>query len=392
MRHFTVPERPGWRRLAERLGFLNHTYGALPYWTDDACYGFHPWQIEEHLRPAARALWDMCLEVVDHASRDDQVLSSLGIPPQAWNGVGASWKRRDPALVSRLDLAYDGAGPPKLHECNADTPGGLFEAALFQWLWLEDALSAGALPSGCDQFNRLHEALVDAFRALPPAPRLHVAASIRNVEDQVWARYVSDCARQAGLAVTEIDLGAIGLDASQGLTDLDDGPIHRLVKAYRWDLMIREPFGPSLLRPAAPQIIEPAWKMILASKGLLVWLWRLFPGHPNLLPCWFDGDPGAPRDLVATKPLFAIKGRNVALHDPALPGGRLESPGPHGADQRVVQALHYLPSFARNGERRWACVGAWIVAGKPEGLGILEDTSPIIRDATSRFVPHVVLD
>jgi glutathionylspermidine synthase len=47
-----------------------------------------------------------------------------------------------------------GAGPAKLLEYNADTPTGLYEAAFFQWIWLEQPRLGKILPSAADQFNR----------------------------------------------------------------------------------------------------------------------------------------------------------------------------------------------------------------------------------------------
>jgi glutathionylspermidine synthase len=132
------------------------------------------------------------------------------------------------------------------------------------------------------------------------------------------------------------------------------------------------------------------WKLVLASKGILVWLWRLFPGHPNLLPAWFCDDPAAPTDDCVIKPLFSIKGCNVTLRDRTLPAGGLSTPGPYGREGWVVQALHRLPTFARSTHTRHASVTSWIVAGRPEAVGILESDGPIIFDDYSRFVPHVV--
>ena len=74
-----------------------------------------------------------------------------------------SWLTHQPSLYSRLDLAWDGTGEPKLLENNADTPTSLYEAAFFQWIWLEDQLNAGNLPEGSDQFNSLQEKLIDRF-------------------------------------------------------------------------------------------------------------------------------------------------------------------------------------------------------------------------------------
>lgn len=388
MKRIAVPARPDWEDTARRLGFAHHER----YWTDDACYLFQRSAIETLLRPAVDELWHMALEVVERASRDDEVLATIGVPAAAWDGVRQSWRRGDPSLVTRFDLAFDGAAPPKLHECNGDTPGALYEAAVFQWLWFEDQMAHGHLPQGGDQFNRLHDALVEAFGRMPQATPIHFAASARNAEDRVWALYLADCARQARREAAALDIEAIGIDGAGGLTDLEDRPIRCLVKAYRWQLLLQEPFAGALGGPAAPAAIEPLWKLVLASKGALVWLWRMFPGHPNLLPCWFEGEAAAAPAACAVKPLFSIKGHNVLLRDPALPGGRAETAGPYGAEGRIVQALHYLPRFDRSGVPVWATVGAWIVGGRPEGIGVLEAPAPIIQDHASRFVPHAVVN
>ena len=54
-------------------------------------------------------------------------------------------------------------------EYNADTPTSLVEAASPQWFWMEDRFP------GADQWNSLHERLVDAWKRqaplLPPGAR-----------------------------------------------------------------------------------------------------------------------------------------------------------------------------------------------------------------------------
>lgn len=392
MQRFELPERTDWRELAREVGFRYHTTRRSPYWTDDAYYLFEPDCIERLIEGATAELWALCLQVVERACRDDEVLRSLGIPEACWNALSASWARRDPDLLARFDLAFDGIGPAKLHECNADTAGTLFEAAVFQWIWLEDRHRGGELPASHDQFNRLHVALVAAFAALggQGARPLHAAASQRNLEDQVWARYLQDCANQAGLDTRYVDLEAIRLDAGGRLVDSTGLPIRSLLKAYRWEVLLREPYGAHLLAADSPSVIEPLWKLVLASKGLLVWLWRLFPGHPNLLPAWFADDPVAPTGDCVVKPLFSIKGCNVTMWDCSLPAGGLSTPGPYGREGRVVQALHRLPTFDGSMRTRHTSVTSWIVRGQAEGIGILESDGPIVFDDYSRFVPHVV--
>lgn len=392
MQRHDIPERSDWRDLAEQIGFRYHTTRKSPYWTDDAYYLFEADSLERLVKGASIELWNLCLQVVDRASRDDEVLSSLGIPEICWDALSESWRHGAPDLLARFDLAFDGHRPVKLHECNADTAGTLFEAAVFQWIWLEDRQRDGDLPVSHDQFNRLHEALVGSFRGLGEAigRTLHMAASLRNVEDQIWVRYLQDCATQAGHDSRYVDLEAIRVNAGGRLVDPNGLPIRSLVKAYRWNVLLREPYAAHFLAAGSPSVIEPLWKLVLASKGILVWLWRLFPEHPNLLPAWFTDDPDAPTDKCVIKPLFSIKGCNVTLHDPSLPDGVLSTPGPYGREGCVVQALYRLPTFPGSARARHTSVTSWIVRGRPEGIGILESDGPIIFDEYSRFVPHVV--
>lgn len=62
-------------------------------------------------------------------------------------------------MFGRFDFAYDGKGPPKMLEYNADTPTALLEGRVAQWNWLEQAI----LPRrpDADQFNSLHEKLIE---------------------------------------------------------------------------------------------------------------------------------------------------------------------------------------------------------------------------------------
>ena len=82
MQRLALPERSDWRNLAEQIGFRYHTTAKSPYWTDDAYYLFEADGIER-LKAASTELWNLCLQVVDRASRDDEVLGSLGIPRPA---------------------------------------------------------------------------------------------------------------------------------------------------------------------------------------------------------------------------------------------------------------------------------------------------------------------
>ena len=111
-------------------------------------------------------------------------------------------------------------------------------------------------------------------------------------------------------------------------------------------------------------------------------LWRLFPGHPNLLAASLDE-----RDMqgaYAAKPTLSREGANVALRD----GGRLvaETGGPYGAARRVYQER--APLFQAEGGQH-AVLGSWIVGGTAAGIIVREDRGPIITNA-SQVLPHLV--
>lgn len=76
-------------------------------------------------------------------------------PESMWDLVRDSWIHKAPSLYSRVDLAYNGKGPAKLLENNADTPTSLYETGFWQWLWLEEQVQSGILPPHIDQFHSL---------------------------------------------------------------------------------------------------------------------------------------------------------------------------------------------------------------------------------------------
>ena len=77
---------------------------------------------------------------------------------------------------------------------------------------------------------------------------------------------------------------------------------------------MREAFG-QYLPGASTQFVEPPWKAILSNKGILPLLWSMFPGHPNLLPAYFDDDEKAAElgASYARKPLYSREGANIDL-------------------------------------------------------------------------------
>ena len=368
MRRETCSPRPDWRARCEEVGFGFHSMGER-YWDEAGCYAFTEAQIDR-LEAVSRELHRLCLSAVDHVVRE-QRFSQFAIPPAAHELVAQSWRRREPALYGRFDLSWDGEGEPKLLEYNADTPTSLLEASVVQWHWLEDTRK------DADQFNSLHEKLIERWQAIRGDARtVHLACAKESEEDLGTVEYLRDCALQAGWDARHLFIEDLGWNGER-FVDLEDEAVEVLFKLYPWEWLVREEFGEHLL--ASPtRMIEPAWKMALSNKALLVVLWELNYGHPNLLPAYFDS-----RRLgghYAKKPLLAREGSNVTLQRGL---NSVHAPGEYGAEGYVYQGLAPLPEFDGN----YPVIGSWIVGDEPAGIGIREDDSPITKN-TSRFVPH----
>jgi glutathionylspermidine synthase len=389
MQRIACDERADWRAKAEAVGFVFHTMDGDRYWDERAYYAFTLKEIEDDIEAPTGELDAMCRELVARAVDDERMLKVLRIPERFWTFVAASWKRGDPSLYGRFDLSYNGEGPAKLLEYNADTPTSVFETAVFQWMWLEDAKARLITPNDADQYNSLHERLIAGWKDIAQKPsgaaHLHLAGALDDPEDGGTIAYLEDTARQAGVGTTRLAMDSIGRTPKGVFVDAEDKPIELLFKLYPWEWMFREQFGASLAG-SPTRWLEPPWKAILSNKGILPLLWAMFPRHPNLLPAYFEDDPKAAElgDSYVRKPLYSREGANVTL----MVAGQAvdQDAGPYGEEGFVRQAVATLPRYQEN----YAAIGSWIASGKPCGLSVREDLSPITKN-TSRFLPHAIV-
>jgi glutathionylspermidine synthase len=384
MQRLACTERGDWRSTAEQCGFDFHTIDGERYWDERAYYAFTLDQIEHQIEQPTSEIDAMCLELVAHAIEDERTLRRLKIPEAFWPLISESWYRDDASLYGRLDLSYDGRGPPKLLEYNADTPTSIFETAVFQWTWLEQAIERQIVPAHADQFNSIHERLIEAWKKLGQGRHLHLAGMTESSEDAGTLAYLEDAARQAGLATTGIDIEDIGWRDDGNFVDLDERTIELAFKLYPWEWMFHDAFGARLIK-APTRWIEPPWKAVLSNKGILALLWEMFPGHPNLLPAYFEDDPNVARlgASFVRKPLYSREGANVALVSEGVTLVKQE--GPYGAEGFVRQALAPLPNFSG----QYPVLGSWLIDHTPCGLSIREDENPITGN-NSRFLPHAI--
>jgi glutathionylspermidine synthase len=385
MRRIAISERKDWRRRADQCGFSYHTLDGVPYWDETAYYAFSLEQIEDDLEAATLTLEAMCRDLAARAMADERILTRLGIPEPLWNFIAASWRRGDRSLYGRFDLRYDGNGPAKLLEYNADTPTSLLETAVFQWDWLNDAMARQIIPRDADQFNSLHERLIEGWKLFAHGKRIHLAGLLDNPEDAGTLAYLADTAEQAGATTTIIAMDRIGLTTAGQFVDETDTHIHIAFKLYPWEWMFRETFG-GFLPASSTRWIEPPWKAVLSSKGILPLLWEMFPRHPNLLAAYFEDDPrcGELGESYVRKPLYSREGANIEI----VASGRVieADDGPYGTEPKVLQAMAPLPVFDGN----HAVLGAWLAGGVPAGLSVREGLGRITTNR-SRFLPHAIV-
>lgn len=388
MQRIPILERPNLSMIAAEHDIEYIEGKGIAGWDESAYYQLSMRQIEEDIEGPAQVIEDLCYQVVDRAVNNEAVLKRLGIVEGFWDHIAESWRKSEKNIYGRMDLSYSGKGPIKLLEYNADTPTALYESAVFQWEWLEDAIELNLLPKGCDQLNDLHESIVKTYSQLGIDKLVHFACNHAIEDDKGTLDYLEECAREAGLETCSLAMKDIGLGYHGRFTDLDDRIITTLVKLYPWEWIMAEEFGHHVLTSGV-RFFEPPWKAILSNKGLMPLLWGMFEGHPNLLPAFFEDDPAASiftdKGSYVRKPLLSRQGSNIEI---VYEGKSLyQSDGPYGRDAHIIQGFQPLPEF----EGSYPLLGCWLVASKVVGLCIREDKT-LVTSKDACFIPHVILD
>ncbi|MBL8629545.1 MAG: glutathionylspermidine synthase family protein [Rhodospirillaceae bacterium] len=417
MKRISIAPRADWAAKVEALGFDWHTAsgadgagtdGAGAYW-DESAY----WQLTaaevDILEAATDDLHAMCTAATGYAI-ERKLLPYFGFSPDMIAVVEDSWANRktEPSVYGRFDLAYTGGEhAPKLLEYNADTPTGLYEASVVQWTWLEERFPDH------DQFNSIHEGLVAAWGKVKQqlknssaSDALHFTCVMPHAEDEGTLRYMLDTALEADLSGKILNAADIGWTTPEDahpssldgeFVDADNQTISTLFKILPWDWLLADKFGPALAHAVMHRrlnVIEPAWKAVMANKAILAVLWEMYPNHPNLLPAFMDRRAFPKGSKVVAKPLLGREGANISIaelgDDGAVVGGPIESlGGAYGDEGYVYQALAPLAeSTDAAGHTHRAIIGSWVIDHTSRGIGIREDTN-LITHNRSRFVPHL---
>lgn len=372
------------------LSPIERTAAEGSYWIVDQYYALDGAAVDKILLPAVRELWAMCLDFAGRAVKDDEILASLGIPEYAWAGIAHSWANSDPAPLARFDLCFDGRTSPKLHECNIDVVGLLYEATFFQRAWMDHQRKCDPSFAGCDQFIEIEFGLASAIASRAAQGPITLVSIAADPYEELWTCAVASMLGKRGISCEFVSLGSVP-EFFAWVGDRDRDARDRLaVKAFRWDQLLAHGKHFQSLSDSNTRLISPIWSLVLSSKGCLPWLWTLNPGHPNLLEaCFEEGQITCPSGFVS-KPLFSIQGQDVVLRDALEPARNLVTSGDGRVARRIYQALCYLPEFSSCGGRRWASTGAWVANGRPAGISMTEAGIPVITEQLMGYVPHVL--
>ena len=181
----------------------------MSYWDETHHYSVTGAEVYE-MEAAARVMVEQLIEAGDYVI-ENNLFAKMGIPGWAVQRIKETWESEPPMLYGRFDFALVG-DDLKLLEYNADTPTCLLETAV-QWHWMRDVYGEGG-----DQWNRVHEALVERWLELREGLRLpdgHVhclhTTPERSGEDFMTVGYLVETARAAGLKATVMPIEPVGL-------------------------------------------------------------------------------------------------------------------------------------------------------------------------------------
>lgn len=271
MQRLTVEPCPDWHDRAEAAGFSPAAAG----WQEAAAWRFSAADIEA-LGDAAQRLEDLCLdwveEIVGHGD-----YSAFGLPDATCSLIEESWHRQDKNLLGRIDLVWNGRDAPRLLRYAADAPAGLHDAAQMQAEWLDCHCNH------CDQFNGIHEMLVEAWKHFGLwGHRVHFTASRDDAAGRTTADYLRSTAQAAGLETAWLSLDELRWNGKR-FTDQSAKPITVLCKACPWDELLQHPLNANL-HSAGMRLIEPAWKLLLTQDATLPGLRAAYPDDEHLQP------------------------------------------------------------------------------------------------------------
>ncbi|MEO6039885.1 MAG: glutathionylspermidine synthase family protein, partial [Saprospiraceae bacterium] len=325
----------------------------------------------------------------------NNLMQELGIPKNLHAMIRHTWEDdRHLHLFGRFDLVGGLQGLPlKVLEFNADTPTSLPETAIIQWAQLK----ANGIPEE-EQFNFIYEALTDNFKRLktlnPDREAAILFSTLRGApEDDNNVALLSEAAKEAGFETKFCYVDEVTFSETEGIFAPEGkGNFTRYdfwFKLLPWEYIAeQEPALCTILTKIVQRdlavVLNPAYTMLFQSKGILKYLWDLFPEDPLLLESTFKEPIGRSDFPFVQKVFFGREGANVTVYDEIGLPVEVRA-GEYGNQASVFQAYAEL---ARDEAGQYYQAGIFF-AYEACGLGFRRSPHRII-DNGAQFVGHRV--
>lgn len=397
MKRQFFPKRVNYPVFLEEIGFnyWNWVSGPnkLPYWQEGVVYGFSETKVDLIL-DATQELHDMSIEMVGQMVKSGDYPEYFALDKHSIPLIEQSWKRQDKSLYGRFDLVFDGKDRIKMLEYNGDTPVSVLECAVAQWHYVEFLVNEGHLPESCRiQYNMIDENLIELWKSMyPPNTLIHFLASA-DFRHEDWGNlsYIMDTAFRAGMRVKDMTMQDIGHDRNTGhFVDNELKEMKHVFKLYPWEWMTHEDYGQHI-QGSTTQWLEPAWKMLLSNKAMLIKLWEMFPNHPLLLESHSEqGFESILYGQWAKKAIHGREGSNIY---------KIIREGGINLEEDLAQGSHRVPDYDQWGYmyQKWhnlpiidnthPIIGSWVIGNKASGMSIREDAN-LVTGNDSFFASH----
>lgn len=367
----TIIPRLDWKDKALKVGYNYFDNGNSTYaWNEYNQYVVSRDSLKD-IKSVTELLHKMCMYVVQKYKNDLEIFQ---IPSEMRDYVRDSISQ--PFLIGRFDLAYTASGL-KMIEYNADTPATIPESTRMMKQWMKDKVSFRYKFQSYKSIlneKQIVSALIE-FKKYSKGNNLTVIPFPDCIEDKTHAVYWKYYAKIAGWNVSETEIKDLKIDLNGNFKNKDI--IHTILKMYPWEFLLREKGNINLYKNDC-LFLNPAWTSILSNKVLLAVLWKEFPNHPNLIPCYFDNNN---MTSYVEKPIHSRGGENIRI----IENGNIEqSSGTYGKYDKVYQEKVNTRFIDKEVS---TSIGSWIVKDSFAGITFREDRSNIVKN-DSPIVPH----
>ena len=215
-----------------------------------------------------------------------------------------------------------------------------------------------------------------ALRALG-CEKIAIGGLSGSVEDTANLFPMVDWAIQAGIDASWRAFEDLEHDSNLRVHGFEGEHFDWIFKLYPWEHLAL-PNAQHLLSTRT-RFVEPAWKLLLSSKAFMAQAWAREPGHPHLLPCYFESAPGPGLGAgYARKPLYSREGANIQIFDAQRQLSYSEI-GPYGSEGYVLQAFCPMRELEPG---KLFTLGGWVCGSEFGGVIARFTDTPIVTNTS----------